>query len=609
MTKMCRRLWCALVVLFIPLAAQAQRARAPETYIARAGRVYISEDEFVERFELLPGFGRHRKSQLEGSKLAFLYSLIAEKLLAQKAQAWGMASDSLLEWAMNETTKLLARDELYREEILRRVSVSPQEIDEGISCAQVELLVEYIYFGRGADAGFVRSLIKSADDFHRLWIDSSYHAQRDTVTVVWGEADPGIEKAAYRLRRNEISPVITAGNGFYILRVKSARPNSFYLGMTPDVLRERVSTALRRRNERARLDEYIAEVLKDKIGFARPGPMGMLADALTAAYRDDDRDSLMFLTPTRVQEVRRRCAGALRDTIAVAGTTSISVGEVLGRLVGKSFEVRRDALSSIPYRLNVEVKVIVQQELLAQEALRRHLDAAPEVRRAIEMWRESYLAVAVRDSLRRTVRVSDAETWAVMKYRDTSVVVPQVQIRELKTNTMLEMQAALDDIDHGASLEEAVRKWSSDSAAKANGGMSGFFAVTERLPVGAIAGALEFGQRYGPLAAEGGQVYFEVLAKKSDSLQQDTAFSGRFARARQDAYAMKARRALTLFLAGAGKEMGFDVYADRLRMLQVSPIPMMTFRILGFGGKMPAVPFVDPQLDWLDVETPKEVVP
>jgi hypothetical protein len=36
---------------------------------------------------------------------------------------------------------------------------------------------------------------------------------------------------------------------------------------------------------------------------------------------------------------------------------------------------------------------------------------------------------------------------------------------------------------------------------------------------------------------------------------------------------------------------------------------MMTFRILGFGGKMPAVPFVDPQLDWLDVETPKEVVP
>jgi len=72
---------------------------------------------------------------------------------------------------------------------------------------------------------------------------------------------------------------------------------------------------------------------------------------------------------------------------------------------------------------------------------------------------------------------------------------------------------------------------------------------------------------------------------------------------------MKARRALSLFLAGAGKEMGFDVYADRLRMIKVSTIPMMTFRILGFGGRMPAVPFVDPQLDWLDVEPPKEVVP
>jgi hypothetical protein len=196
-----------------------------------------------------------------------------------------------------------------------------------------------------------------------------------------------------------------------------------------------------------------------------------------------------------------------------------------------------------------------------------------------------------------------------MKYRDTSVIIPQVQIRELRTHSILDMQAALDDIDHGASLEEAVRKWSGDPAAKANGGLTDFFAVTERPPVGDVAGALDVGQRYGPLAMEGDQIYFEVVAKKSAPLRQDTAFSARFARAREEARAMKARRTLTLFLAGMGKEMGFDVYSDRLRMLNVSPIPMMTFRILGFGGRMIAVPFVEPQLDWLEVEPPREVVP
>lgn len=609
MTMKCRSFWCAFVVLFIPLVGQAQEMGSPEAYLARAGSVFISEQEFLERFELLPAFGRHRKSQVEARKFELLYSIIAEKLLAQKALAWGIDRDSLLRRGMSETTKLLARDELYREEIVRKVSVTPQETEEGISFAQVELVVQYIFLEKRADASFIRLLIKSAEDFDRLRIDSSYHALRDTVAIVWGEADQRIEEAAYRLRRNEISPVIAAGNGFYILKVLSARPNSFYMGMTPDVLRERVTTTLRRRKERVRLDEYIAEALNGKMGFAHPGPMRMLAEALTKAYQNGDRDSVMFLTPSRVERVRTLCAGTIKDTLAVAGITVLTMEEVLNRLVGKSFGIRRDAISSIPYRLNTEVKVIVQQELLAQEALRRGLDTVPEVRRSIDMWWQYFLAGGIKDSLRRTIRVSNAEAWAVMKYRDTSVIIPQVQIRELRTHSILEMQAALDDIDHGASLEETVRKWSSDPAAKANGGLTDFFAITERSPVGDLAGALDVGQRYGPLAMEGGQLYFEVIAKKSAPLRQDTAFSERFARAREDAHAMKARRTLTLFLAGMGKEMGFDIYSDRVSMLKASPIPMMTFRILGFGGKMIAVPFVDPQLDWLDVEPPKEVVP
>jgi hypothetical protein len=30
---------------------------------------------------------------------------------------------------------------------------------------------------------------------------------------------------------------------------------------------------------------------------------------------------------------------------------------------------------------------------------------------------------------------------------------------------------------------------------------------------------------------------------------------------------------------------------------------MMTFRVLGFGGRMFAVPFVDPLFDWIGVES------
>ncbi|MBF8248746.1 MAG: hypothetical protein HW374_1546, partial [Bacteroidetes bacterium] len=38
--------------------------------------------------------------------------------------------------------------------------------------------------------------------------------------------------------------------------------------------------------------------------------------------------------------------------------------------------------------------------------------------------------------------------------------------------------------------------------------------------------------------------------------------------------------------------------------------PMVTFRILGFGGRMFEVPLLEKQLEWLDTEPPRtKVVP
>jgi hypothetical protein len=71
---------------------------------------------------------------------------------------------------------------------------------------------------------------------------------------------------------------------------------------------------------------------------------------------------------------------------------------------------------------------------------------------------------------------------------------------------------------------------------------------------------------------------------------------------------MKQRRLVTMFLSQSANRRGFDLYQDRLARLSVSPVPMLAFRFLGFGGRMFAVPFVDPQLDWLNVEPPEEIL-
>jgi hypothetical protein len=54
---------------------------------------------------------------------------------------------------------------------------------------------------------------------------------------------------------------------------------------------------------------------------------------------------------------------------------------------------------------------------------------------------------------------------------------------------------------------------------------------------------------------------------------------------------------MRLFLAGTRNQMLSDVFTDRPRMITVSPIPMVTFRVVGLFGKLLAIPFVEPQLD------------
>jgi hypothetical protein len=95
------------------------------------------------------------------------------------------------------------------------------------------------------------------------------------------------------------------------------------------------------------------------------------------------------------------------------------------------------------------------------------------------------------------------------------------------------------------------------------------------------------------------------VGKKSAPASSDTSLAGRIAKAREEFLKKKQNRRVSLFLAQTGQERGYAVYEDRVRALNVTPIPMMTYRILGFGGRMFEVPFVEKQTDWLEIESPR----
>ncbi len=595
-----RSSWLTLLTVFMFIPGRSQNA---EPVVAKVGTSYISEEEFVRRFELMPWPNRSRVSHLEESKREVLYSMIAEKLLADAAKEKDLEQDSVYQQLMLDMKYKLARDQLYREEVASRVSISDKELRQGIRRALKEIRVSFIFCPADSDARFVRSLIHSAKDFDRLQIDSTYGGRRDTATLVWGSGDPAIEEAAYSLAKGEVSGVIEAGPGYYILTLDHTATSATYAGMKPDVLQDRVRSTLRSRKEALRLNQYLGEVLHDKLGYSVPGPFRMLSNALHDVFQQQGTDSLITFTGEMLSTVRDRCGSSIHDTLTVAGQRVWSVDEIAALLCEKSFSVPREQLASLPRRLNGEIRSVVEQELLAEEAIRRGMDLTPGVRKELDRWSQFYLAAMMKSSLADRVTITPEEFASFVKTTGDTAGFPLVQIREVVTHTVDQMKSAVEALDQGMSFPEAAATYSVDPDAKRTRGLTSFFPAYDHPPIGEVAARMEPGDRYGPLQTMDGVFLFELVAKK-ESTRPDTATAARLAQMRSTLAGMKVRQVVNQYIARRAEAEGYTVFEDRLSALKVSPVAMVTFRFLGFGGRIFAVPFLERQIDWLYVQVP-----
>jgi parvulin-like peptidyl-prolyl isomerase len=533
--------------------------------------------------------------------------MIAEKLLAQEAVARRLDADSLYLRAVAEVTKLLTRDALYRLEVSDRVVITDAELREGFRRARNELLVRFMYLDDSVDAAFVRSQMQTSRDFDRLYLDSTIGGFRDTATVLWGEADTSIESAAYVLQPGSVSNPVAAGDGYYILSLAGTSPNRRFSALDAASQRVRVESTLRRRKESARTAEYLRAAIPEGAAYSPPLPFKELARHVADVFAERGADpGGIQLTPEMGADLRRRCASIGRDTVLVAGSAAWTVDESIQLLIQKGFVIAGDARRRSARRLYDVFWEWSTQELLAQEGFRRGLDATPEVQAGLAPWRDHYLAILMKGRVASGVQVQREDVYRYLSARDTAAPIPLVRVRELRTRSLEAMGDALSALEGGMPFEDVVEQWTEDPEVSATHGVTPWFPITDRPPVGVLAAGLEVGDRFGPVRDSTGYVYFELLER--DNRAGDSSATADYEQARRELTSLLAKSRLTDFLAKIGQERGFEAYTDRLRDVDVSAVPMMTYRFLGFGGRMFAFPFVDPQVDWLQTEPPADLI-
>lgn len=183
---------------------------------------------------------------------------------------------------------------------------------------------------------------------------------------------------------------------------------------------------------------------------------------------------------------------------------------------------------------------LVEMKILSAEAIKQNLETQREVEAAIEIARESILAVAARKQIAQTIPVSDAQLQTL--YQQRKAEFEEVRIRHilLRTEssistgspnpshpplTAAEARKKLEDLRTqilaGADFAQLARDHSDDLATAQAGGETGYISRLSILPpVAAAAYALKPGQVSEVIVTPYGQELIQVEDKRTKSLDQ-----------------------------------------------------------------------------------------
>jgi len=245
----------------------------------------------------------------------------------------------------------------------------------------------------------------------------------------------------------------------------------------------------------------------------------------------------------QAQAPNPRVRGAANPAMALADKVVISVGDE--KITAAEID---QILRAMPPRFRgyyggpgrrLLPQYIVELKVLAAEALKRKLEAAPEIRTAIELARDSILAKAAREEIKQSQAISDQQLEAA--YDAHKAEFEEVRIREIyirSNNAVLsseksshaplpseEAQKKLEDLRKqilaGADFAEIAKKNSDDQATAAAGGDMGF--ITRQSvpsPVAQAAFSLKPGEVSDVISTPYGYELIKVEEKRTKPLAE-----------------------------------------------------------------------------------------
>jgi hypothetical protein len=254
------------------------------------------------------------------------------------------------------------------------------------------------------------------------------------------------------------------------------------------------------------------------------------------------------------------------------------------------------SLKSVALTLMDNLNKYVQYKFLSDEGFKEGFQNNPEVKEDINIWGIDYLAKMIKNKLRDSIHVTDED---VKNYYKENKGLEKVNILEILNTNLDVIDTVFKQLKAHKDFRELAVEYSQRPWTKNTGGEFGYFPVSEFDEIGKVASKLKLNQIYGPIRTGNGYSIIKLIGRKIDSTKSSADFETVKDQLKEELLTKEFNKKFYKYIAALAEKYHYSVNEQALKNLKVLNTPMFTFKYIGFGGRIAALPFLDAWYDWV----------
>ncbi|HEX9614461.1 MAG TPA: peptidylprolyl isomerase, partial [Bacteroidota bacterium] len=385
---------------------------ADSTVVARVGLYSITAAELQESFEFGPSFIRTSGGGRSPLRRHLEY-MVYERLMALKAKQLGYDTTEFVADRVAALEEDLAVDELYREEILSRIKITEEELEEAVQKARIRIRFRWIYAKTSVEADRLSGLTRKGASFDSLFaVQGEKERFLETTVLNLEKENPDLARELAGARSQEIRGPMSGSDGFYIVRIDEIWQNPIVTQSEEARLRNEVVRTLTSVMADRRAGEYVRREMQSVNPVIKAEGLNIVRAHLAANGLSQERRKEWEIPETFMTEAGPRPISALPEflgkTLVTFGRMHFSVGDYLRWFEIRQFQLKTRSPEAFTSSIKRTIWKMVQDHLLSRKASERgmHLRKSVDFERGI--WEAKMLYLAGRSHFIRMIHIPDS---------------------------------------------------------------------------------------------------------------------------------------------------------------------------------------------------------